>query len=397
MDKYLIILGAGPQQEYVYLKCKELGIKTVALDQNPKAASICFADIFVQASIKDSQECISALSKQNLQYSGVMTYGAEVSQVVSDIANRFNLISVSTDVAYATTNKGRRSEILRAAGIRIPKYEILSKFQEPNFSFPCIVKPTDSSGSRGVTLVNNKDSWKSAFDLAASISSDQKVIVEEYLNGQEISIEGFVLNNKVYIYGLTDRNFLPVEETDMMFIEDGSSGPSKFDFKIIDEVKSEFAKAVIALGIKNGPTKGDLIVTENGVFVFEITSRLSPGFSMFSEEIYGVSPLDQAIKYATGQKVYPEDLVPKFNHGFSHRYYFHQPGKIKSITGFQSVSESEGVIKVVKLSEFKEGDILDPVTNLNRLFYVFTKGKDREEAVILSEKAIKKVKIELEG
>ena len=56
MDKYLIILGAGPQQEYVYLKCKELGIKTVALDKNPKAASICFADIFVQASYEKCKE-----------------------------------------------------------------------------------------------------------------------------------------------------------------------------------------------------------------------------------------------------------------------------------------------------------------------------------------------------
>ena len=86
-DDPLIILGAGPQQIKVYEAARRLGVKTVAVDFNPNADAREIADYFVLASVKDADECIRELEAMELNYSGVITCGVEVSPQVRRIAS----------------------------------------------------------------------------------------------------------------------------------------------------------------------------------------------------------------------------------------------------------------------------------------------------------------------
>src|SRR3989344_288529 len=126
-DSYLIVLGAGPHQTPVYQTASLLGLKTLAVDYNPKAVAIQYADEFLCASVnnKNKEECIEKLKKAGFKYRGVVASGIEVSPLASAIAKEFNLIWVSEDVAYNTTNKCARSTALAKAGIPIPKFEIV--------------------------------------------------------------------------------------------------------------------------------------------------------------------------------------------------------------------------------------------------------------------------------
>ena len=168
----LIILGAGPQQLPVYEVAKRLGIKTLAVDFNPNAEARNLSDFFVLASVRDSDECIRGLEATGLNFSGVITCGVEVSPQVSRIALHFGLQGIPEEVAIKTTHKGLRLQALYDGKIPIPDFRRLNRAEVPDLDFPFVVKPSDSSGSRGVQQVTNKEEFQQAFSEAASISSD---------------------------------------------------------------------------------------------------------------------------------------------------------------------------------------------------------------------------------
>lgn len=393
-ERPLIILGAGPQQVKVYETASRLGLKTVGIDFNPNAEARGLCDYFLLASVKDADLCIQKLEALKFTFSGVITCGVEVSPQVSRIASHFGLKGISEDVAIKTTHKGIRSEALRDAKIPIPHFFRLKKSELPDLEFPFVVKPSDSSGSRGVCQVSDADEFFSAFEECASISSDREVIAEVLEAGIEISIEGFILEKKLLVTGIAERHFAPLEESYPRFLEYGGTIPPSFSKKYVNEAKKVFADACLALGIEEGPTKGDLILTEEGVKVLEITSRTSAGFAAESQPLAsGIHLLEVLILWAIGRPFAANLLKPKFKKAIAHRYYMHTPGKIVSIKGLNKLDQQPGVKVVLVLKKFCEGDILTPMNYMNRLFYVTTVADTPQEAIKLADAALASVKI----
>ncbi|MDZ4227364.1 MAG: ATP-grasp domain-containing protein, partial [Patescibacteria group bacterium] len=287
------------------------------------------------------------------------------------------------------------SEVLQKAGIPIPKFEVMDGPGFPSMELPFVVKPSDNSGSRGVRVVNTKGEWGSAYQEALSLAGDGRVVVEELLQGDEISIEGFVLDGEMIVHGFSDRNFSSGYEP--YFMEDGSTSPSKLAPSVVAEAKAVFARAVKALGITEGPSKGDLLVTKEGIKVLEVTSRLSPLFPMTAPYTTGADPLEATIRWATKMPIPHSLLEPKFNKAMAHRYFFHQPGKVTDIEGLDGLENQPGVKVVVHLQEFAVGDVLTPPSYINRLFYIATVADDRDSAVAQAESALKTVRITTEA
>lgn len=397
-DEYLIVLGASVHQAPIYRTAARLGLKTVALDYNKDAEAIKYADAFILASVRNSnkKECIEKLRASGLKYSGVVASGIEASPLASAIAKEFNLIWVSEETAHKTTNKGARAVALENAGIPVPKFKICRDALVPmGMDFPFVVKPSDNSGSRGVRTVTSEKEWGEAYEEAKSLSSDGQVIVEELLHGSEVSIEGFVIDGEMFIHGFSDRNFIPGYEP--YFMEDGSTSPTSLSVETVAEVKRIFSEAAKVVGVHVGPCKGDLIVTEEGVKVLEITSRFSPLFPMVTPHMTGMDPLEVLILWATGKDVPKSMLQSKFSKAMAHRYFFHKPGRITKVTGFEDLGKQPGVKEVITLHEFSVGDIIAPPSYINRLFYIATIADTREQAVAEAERALKTVRIEVEA
>jgi len=394
VDDPLIILGAGPQQIKVYETAKRLGIKTVGIDFNPKAEAKHLCDYFLLASVKDADDCIRKLESTNLRFSGVITCGVEVSPQVSKIAKHFSLKGIPQDVALKTTHKGVRSKCLDEANIPIPKFFRLKEPILPDLNFPFVVKPSDSSGSRGVRQVKNKKEFLLAFEEASLISSDNEVIAESFEVGTEISIEGFVINKKMTVTGVAERHFAPVEQTYPNFLEYGGTMPPSFSKENIEQAKKVFMDATEALGIEEGPSKGDLILTPSGVKVLEITSRTSPGFASESQPLaYGINVLEVLILWAIGKKIPDGALEPKWNKAIAHRYFKHKPGKVISVNGLRELSSQPGVEVVLMLNKVKKGDVLDKMNYMNRILYVTTVADSSDEAIKLADLALASIEI----
>src|SRR3989344_410896 len=135
-DSHLIVLGAGPHQIPIYKTATQLGLKTLAVDYNPNAVAIQYADEFLCASVnnKNKEECVEKLKKSSFKYRGVVASGIEVSPLAAAIAKEFNLIWVSETVAHNTTNKCARSILLQKAGIHVPKFEIINDSSFPKIN-----------------------------------------------------------------------------------------------------------------------------------------------------------------------------------------------------------------------------------------------------------------------
>jgi biotin carboxylase len=325
-----------------------------------------------------------------------MTLGAEVSPTVSAIAQEFSLTSVSPDVAHRTTNKCARSERLREAAIPMPRFTTVHTAQLPDLPLPFVIKPSDNSGSRGVRIVCSEEEWPAAYDQALAYSGDGLVIVEEFLRGEEVSIEGFVLDGEMMVTGFSDRNYLRDDKYYPYFVEDGSSSPTNLPADVVTEAEEVFSHAARALGIHAGPSKGDLIVTDEGVKVLEITSRLSPGFSIVCPFTSGVDPLEATIRWATGMEIPPSILSPRFQRAMAHRYYMHQPGRIVGIQGLEQLSQRPGIKTVVILRPFSIGDVLEPAVYINRLLYVYAVADERSEAERLAADALSSLRVVVE-
>ena len=393
----LIILGAGPQQVKAYQVAKNLGFKVVGVDFNPDAEARYLCDYFVLASVKDADECISKLASMNIRFSGVITCGVEVSPQVSKISDHFGLISIPDKVAHNTTHKGARLTKLNECNVPIPKFERLKEAKLPSLSFPFVIKPSDSSGSRGVRQVKDEHEFMSAFNEAISISSDDEVIVESFESGTEISIEGFVLDEEMIVTGIAERHFYSPKETYPEFLEYGGTMPPSFAEEYIEEAKKVFAEATRALGIKEGPSKGDLILTEEGIKVLEITSRTSPGFAAEMQPLAsGAMVLEALILWATGSTIPRKILEPKWNKAVAHRYYKHKAGKVLNVSGLNELAQKPGVEYIMQLNQVKKGDVLDIMNYMNRIFYIITVAETPELAIELAESALSSVIIEVE-
>ena len=399
MNEYLIVLGAGIEQCIVYEKAKKLGIKTIGIDYNPNAPGLKLCDIPLITSAKHVEQVLGSLEGLNLKYCGVMTLGMEVSEIVSEIAKKYNLKAVSQLTANLTTNKCYRNIELEISGIPIPKYQIVSDYNDIVIPLPFVIKPSDSSGSRGVRRVDHVKDIPEAFDEAVKYSSDGKVLIEELLFGPEISIEGFMFKGNMYVTGFADRNYLATTPETPYFIENGSNSPSELPLNIYEESYEIFTNAAKALKI-DGPTKGDLIVVNGKVIVLEVTSRLSGGgfCSRIQPNQNGTDIAEATILWACNKIIDPyKQLIYKYNNPIIHRFYLHKAGTIKSISGIDEARKMSGVIDCIKQYDFKIGDKLEELSYINRLLYVITTGKTIQDAIDLADFILSDViRIEIE-
>lgn len=167
---------------------------------------------------------------------------------------------------------------LAQQGINIPKYTLYrnNEFKiKNNFEFPIIIKPTDRSGSRGVTKVNDPKELINAYKRAKNNSFNNQIIIEQYINGKEISVEMVSWNGEHYYLNSTDK-----ETTgEPYFVEIGQHQPSNLSKKLKNRVIDITKKSLDALGIKYGASHTEIKIDENNkLFIIEVGARMGGDF-----------------------------------------------------------------------------------------------------------------------
>lgn len=314
MKKKIAILGASYLQKPLVEKAMSLGIETHCFAwDNDQAVCKGIADFFYPISVLD-KEIVLSICKQ-IQIDGITTIATDICMpTISYVAEELDLISNSYTTSIVSTNKAEMRAVFRNNNILSPHSETISggNFDRYlNLSYPLIVKPTDRSGSRGITKVNDKKDLKKAIEYALIESVEKKAVIEEFIEGDEVSVECISWEGKHYILSITDK----VTTNQPYFVEIEHHQPSSLHKNIQKIIEKQTLKALDSLGIKYGASHSEFKITKDGkVFVIEVGARMGGDYigSHLVELSTGYDFLKGVIDVSLGRFTEPVKTLNKF-------------------------------------------------------------------------------------
>ena len=325
---------------------------------------------------------------------GVFTAGTDFSTTVAYVAAHCGLPGIPFEVARAATDKELMRDCFCRHGVPSPRFFTLSAGERPRrhgLDFPLVVKPVDNMGARGVRRVDSRGELESALNDAMAHSRAQRVIVEEYLDGPELSLDAIVFRGEITICGVADRHIcLPP-----FFVEMGHTMPTRLDAKTRWKVEQTFRQGIRALGIENGAAKGDIKLTGGGCFVGEIAARLSGGYMSGWTFPYatGLEVTEAALNIAVGLP--PGHLAHHYRRVSAERAFISIPGIVRRIEGLEDARRMEGLEAFFLRTATGEAAHF-PIDNMGKCGNVISRAPTREHAVRVAEQAAQAVLIRLE-
>lgn len=274
MKPKLVIIGANDFQNQLILKAKSLGYETYVFAWKDGAIGEKTADYFYPISIVEKDKVLEKCKEINPV--GVCSIGSDLASItVNYVAEKLGLPCNPTSITLQCTNKYEMRKKMKENNIDTPSFiEVTNNpntWNVDNLKFPIIVKPTDRSGSRGVTKVSKKAEIEKAIYYATKDSFEKKAIIEEYINGNEYSCECISFKGKHYFLAFT-KKYTTGEPN---FIETGHQEPADIKEEYQERIKESVFKALTALGVKNGASHTEFKLDENGKFgIIEIGARM---------------------------------------------------------------------------------------------------------------------------
>lgn len=397
--KAVLIIGAGLLQIPAIKRARELGLYTIATDYNPEAPGLDLADDRIIMSTRDVDGTVRKArqyARTRRRIDGVLTVGTDASMTVAAVANALDLPGIKFSNAEAASNKLKMRTRFREHGVPIPAFseswtvdEALAHFRE--LACPAVIKPADNMGARGVSLASTEEEVRRAFTFAKAASPSGEVIIEEYMEGPELSIDALVYQGEIHITGIADR----IIDAPPYFVETGHIMPSALPAAQLDDAVRVMRAGIKALGITMGAAKGDIKVTPQGAKVGEIAARLSGGFMSAYTYPYatGVDLIGNAVRIALG--LAPQELDPRHDRVAMEGALIPGPGRVRAISGIDRALALPGVRHV--FINVAIGDTLVvPRSNVEKAGHVIVEAADREGAIGLVEEARRLIRFELE-
>lgn len=385
-QKRILILGAGLMQLPAIRIARGKGCFVLAADGQERAPGAREADQFLHIDLKDTPALVAAAKtvQQDQGLDAVFTAGTDFSLAVAEVAQALSLPGLPVLAARRASDKELMRKTLADAGVNVPGFTAFTarEIADPrgvelpdHLGFPLVVKPVDSMGARGVVRVDTLDELQGALNDSCAYSRSGRVVVEEYLDGPEFSIDAIVEDNRIMYCGIADRyiTFAP------WFVEIGHTIPSEAEAPVLDAVKLEFERGVRALGINNGAAKGDVKYASSRAWIGEIAARLSGGF--MSGWTYplssGVEPTSAALNLAMGlPAALPE---PAVNLVCAERGIISIPGRISSFQGIDLV-QSRPLVQELFIHRSPKDQVRFPRNNVEKCGSVIALAEQRDLA-----------------
>lgn len=272
----LAVIGASYLQLPLIKKARGLGIETHCFAWADGAVCRDEADYFYPVSVLDKESILEHCRQIGID--GITTIATDIAvPTISYVAAALGLPANSMETAMKATDKGLMRQAFLDYGCAVPRFAVLDSTdtRRPDIAFPVIVKPSDRSGSRGVARVDKPDQLEAALKVALAESITGRAVVEEFIEGTEISIESISYDGNHYILAVTDK----VTTGAPHFVEVAHHQPGSLPFVIKQRCIAETLKALDALGIKNGAGHTEIKITADGQpYLIETGARMGGDF-----------------------------------------------------------------------------------------------------------------------
>ncbi len=273
----LAIIGASYLQLPLVKRAKEMGLYTICFAWEKGAVCKDIADKFYPISIVEKEQILEICKQEKID--GICTIASDTAApTVAYVAEQMGLVGNSYESALRANDKYLMRNAFMNAGILCPLYQMVKSADEElndAFTYPLIIKPTDRSGSLGVSKVSDLIARKYALQAALDYSLKHEAIVEEYIEGREISVEFISYNGVHYPLQITDK----VTTGAPHFVELEHHQPADLTLDQRSEIYRLTIKALDALGVTNGASHSEYRITKDGkIYVMEIGARMGGDF-----------------------------------------------------------------------------------------------------------------------
>lgn len=377
-----MFLGGTIQQVPAIQYAREKGYYTILCDYQPDAPGRSYVDEYHCVSTTDKDAVLEVAKKTNVN--GIVAYVSDTAApTAAYVANRLNLPSNPYDSMLILTKKDLFRSFLEENGLNCPRSSRYSTIKEAEkdiskFNFPIMIKPIDSSGSRGISRLDSINEFEKAFEYALENSKDKVVIIEEFIemaHSNQIGGDVFVVNGKLEFCGFLNchRNVLFNPN-----IPIGKSYPVFLDQEMINTVKNELQKIITLLEINMGALNIEVIFGKDGKLYFiEIGPRnggnLIPDFLKIITEIDFIAA---TVESALGNKEINFNHNPKEEYYSTYTLHSAHQGKLVDIIYKEGIEEN-----IIRKFIYKEKESNIEIFNGGdkALGFIFLKFKSLEE------------------
>jgi len=340
-NKKILLLGGSYAQVPAIKAAKERGLYTILCDYLPDNPGQNFADEYINVSTTDKEKILEIAREREVDY--IWAYASDpASPTAAYVSEKLCLPGNSYESVKTLSEKHLFRQLLSKTGLPSPK-SLSFAGDEIHFPddidllYPLIVKPVDSSGSRGVTLINSISEFKEAATYALSFSRSNRIIVEEFvdnLNG-DLHGDGFVVDGKLKFMHLGDHIY---NKRVNPYNPCGTIWPSKLSMEIQNEIEAQVQIIISEAGYENGPINIEARKNkDNLVYIMEIGPRNGGHF------------VPQAIEYATGFDMVASSIEVMQGNGVMHINRSRKP-----VVYYALHSEHEGELIKMDISSIIE-------------------------------------------
>lgn len=378
--KKIVIIGANSFQNPLILKAKEMGYETHVFAWQDGSIGERTADYFYPISIVEKDEILEKC--REIQPDAVVTIASDLANItVQYVAARLGLPSNSDENILISTNKYAMRQAFMDNGVASPKFAKVSEETDlaeatAQMTYPVIVKPTDRSGSRGITKVNQLDEIPAAVKAAIENSFEKCAIIEEFIDGEEYSCECVSYAGEHHVLAVTKKYTTGYPH----FIETGHMEPAPISKELRDKVAAEIPKALDALQIQNGASHSEFKITDEGeVRIIEIGSRMG-GDCIGSHLVHlstGYDFVKMVIQTALGEE---PTLIPEHGPKYAGIRFIFNKEDLKVYEDVQK-NQPQLIEYVSEIEEVGEHEVVDSSTRFG--YFIIVSDSEQEVKEIL--------------
>lgn len=394
--KKLMVLAAGLLQIPVIKKAREMGYYVIAVDDDPNAPGMAMADKAIVPGGLMNEEKLVAIAKEE-HIDGVIHPCSEVAMnVMGRINDELGLCGISKEIAIRATNKHLMREAFEKYGAPSPKSRCFSNVELAwgcfctDFKGDAILKPSRNSGSRGIAKIpyNIKgEEFVALFERAKSESRDDSVMLEQFIEGPEFSVEVIVWQGAPHVLAVTDKKTTEAP----YFVELGHNQPSLFPDDVQKKLKEGAIAGCKALGLTNCAAHCELKVQNGEAYLMEIGARMGGDFisTVLTHLSSGIDMVAATIDTVLGVEPNLNPIEDK--HGVAIRYFTPKPGIVKSIEGEELVKRPD--VYDVEIYVKPGEEVREVKSSLDRSGHVIVTAPTPKEAIELADSLVERVKI----
>lgn len=369
--KKVLILGVASVQFDAIKVLKELGVETYACAQAPDGPGCLEADHFEKLNFTEIEKVIDFIKKNQIDC--VYSVGSDLAMpICSEISEKLSLPHfVSAETAKICNNKNRMREFFGDTFKGNVKYQIIDNIDTHiTFEYPFIMKPSDAQGQRGVRLIKNYSDFLDNYEVAKKYSRSGLVILEQYIDGPELSVNAYMVNGEAIFVIPSDRIVWSQFQGGLIHkhIVPSSYITDQTILELIDLVEDAAEK----LNILNGPLYFQIKLMKNRPYIIEVTPRLD-GCHMWNvlEKYTNVNLIKLTFEHLLYNNVNELNKYQKRESQYVLTFKCQEPNTNANYSQF---TPPECLLD--EFNYYNEGDLIRPINNqFEKIGYYISEGE----------------------